>query len=311
MAFHFPLRAQSLGSSAYYAERVTEEPHPQANNKNPQTTVTLVYQTNIIGYCRNVKVLWCKNVMNHSLSIMVNSTQGSFQYSCKIDLKPWHFWSKKGYKSFEVEGDQLDVYWDLRSAKFTSGPEPVSDYYIVLVADEEVVLLLGDYKKKAYKRTKSKPASVEPLLIYKKENVFAKKSFATRARFDEKSREHDIVVESSITGMKDPEMWVSMDGVVLVHVKNLQWKFRGNQTVLVDKQPVQVMWDVHDWLFSSLGAGQGVFIFKPVIVEAESDKEGSGHRGGGDSDAGSKYYSTLGVDATSEFSLFLYAWKIE
>ncbi|KAE8685274.1 protein transport protein SFT2-like [Hibiscus syriacus] len=281
MAFHFPLRAQSVGSSSNYAERVTEEPHPQTNNKNAQTTVTLVYQTSIVGYYQNVKVLRCKNVLNHSLSIKVNSTQGNFQYSCKIDHKPWHFWSKRGYKSFEVEGSQLHVYWDLRSAKFTSGPEQVSDYYILLVADEEVVLLLGDYKKKAYKRTKSRPTLVEPLLIYKKENV-----------------------------IKDPEMWISVDGVVLVHVKNLQWKFRGNQTALVDKQPVQVMWDVYDWLFSSLGTGHGVFIFKPVMAEAESDREGSSH-GGGDSNSGSKYYSTLGVGITSEFSLFLYAWKIE
>ncbi|KAE8730541.1 protein transport protein SFT2-like [Hibiscus syriacus] len=309
MAFHFPLRAHSIGSSSYYAERVTREPHPQTNNKNAQTTVTLVYQTNIVGYYRNVKVLWCKNVMNPSLSIMVNSTQGNFQYSCKTDLKLWHFWGKIGCKSFEVEGSQVDVYWDLQSAKFISGPEPVSDYYIVLVAHEEVVLLLGDYKKKAYKRTKSRPALVEPLLIYRKENMFAKKSFTTRARFDEKNREHDIVVESSITGIKDPEMWISMEGVVLVNVRNLQWKFRGNQTVLVDKQPVQVMWDVHDWLFSNLGTAQCVFIFNPVMAEAESDKEGSSH--GGDSDSGSKYYSTLGVDNTSEFSLFLYAWKIE
>ncbi|MBA0675267.1 hypothetical protein Goshw_030066 [Gossypium schwendimanii] len=309
MAFHFPLRTQSIGSSAYYAERITEEPHPQTNNKNAQTTVTLMYQTNIVGYCRNVKILWCKNLMNHSLSILLNSTQGNFQYSCKIDLKPWHFWSKKGYKSFEVEGSQVDVYWDLRSAKFTSGPEPVSDYYVALVADEEVVLLLGDYKKKAYKRTKARPALVQPFLIYKKENVFAKKSFATRARFDEKSKEHEIVVESSMTGIKEPEMWISMDGVVLIHVKNLQWKFRGNQTVLVDKQPVQVMWDVHDWMFSSLGTGHGMFIFKPVAADAESDKEGSSQEG--DSDAGSKYYSTLSAATASEFSLFLYAWKIE
>ncbi|KAE8696753.1 DDB1- and CUL4-associated factor 8-like [Hibiscus syriacus] len=128
-------------------------------------------------------------------------------------------------------------------------------------------------------------------------------------RFDKKNREYDIVVESSISGKKDPEMWISMDGVVLVHVKNLQWKFRGNQTILVDKQPVQVMWDVHDWLFSNLGTGHGVFIFKLVMAESESDKEGSGYRG--DNDSESKYYSTLGVDTTSEFNLFLIAWKIE
>ncbi|XP_021274304.1 uncharacterized protein LOC110409322 [Herrania umbratica] len=311
MAFHFPMRAQSVGSSAFYAERITEEPHPLTNSKNAQSAVTLVYQTNILGYWRNVTIMWCKNLMNHALSIMVNSMEGDAQYSCKIDLKPWHFWSKKGYKSFDVEGKQVDVYWDLRSAKFTTGPEPVAEYYVALVADEEVVLLLGDYKKKAYKRTKSRPALVEPLLFYKQENVFAKKSFATRAKFDERRKEHDIVVESSTNGFKDPEMWISMDGVVLIHIRNLQWKFRGNQTVLVDKQPVQVLWDVHDWLFTSPGTGHGLFIFKPIAAEAESDREGSGHGGDSDTSTGTRYYSTHSPTMTSEFSLFLHAWKIE
>ncbi|XVF71694.1 hypothetical protein PTKIN_Ptkin12aG0060600 [Pterospermum kingtungense] len=306
------MRAQSVRSSEYYAERTTEEPQRHTNNKNSQTTVTLLYQTNIVGYWRTVTVLWCKNVANYSLTIIVNSSEGEFQYSCKIDLKPWHFWTRKGYKSFDVEGSQVDVYWDFRSAKFTTGPEPIADYYVALVADEEVVLLLGDYKKKAYKRTKSRPAMVEPILFYKKENVFAKKSFPTRARFDDKRKVHDIVVESSITGLKDPEMRISMDGVVLVHVRNLQWKFRGNQTVLVDRQPVHVMWDVHDWLFSSPGTGHGLFIFKPIAAEADSDKEGSGHGGDSDTSTGSRYYSTRSPTATtSEFSLFLYAWKIE
>ncbi|XP_022769557.1 uncharacterized protein LOC111313119 [Durio zibethinus] len=311
MAFRLPMRAQSVGSSEFYAERTAEEPHPHTNIKNAQTTVTLVYQTNILGYWRSVTILWSKNLMNHSLSIMVNSMEGDFHYTCKIDLKPWHFWSKKGYKSFEVEGNQVDVHWDLRSAKFTNGPEPVADYYVALVADEEVVLLLGDYKKKAYKRTKSRPALVEPLLFYKRENVFAKKSFATRARFDERRKEHDIVVESSITGLKDPEMWISLDGVVLVHVRNLHWKFRGNQTVLVDRQPVQVLWDVHDWLFSSHGTGHGLFIFKPTAAEADSDREGSSHEGESDTSTGSRYFSTRSPTTTSEFILFLYAWRIE
>ncbi|KAJ0051403.1 uncharacterized protein LOC116120053 [Pistacia vera] len=303
MAFH-PMRAYSVANPPL-AEKITEDP---VTNKTAQSTVTCGYQTHIAGYLRNVTVLWCRNLMNHSLSIMVNSLEGDYHYSCKIDLKPWHFWSKKGYKSIDVEGNLVEIYWDLRSAKFSGGPEPYADYYVALVWEEEVVLLLGDYKKKAYKRTKSRPAIVEAIQFYKKENVFAKKSFATRAKFDDKKREHDIVVESSTNGPKDPEMWISIDGIVLIQVKNLQWKFRGNQTVLVDKQPVQVFWDVHDWLFSSPGTGHGLFIFKPSAPEVES--EGSSQGCDSDNSNGSRYHSTKSSTA-SEFCLFLYAWKIE
>ncbi|GAV68433.1 DUF868 domain-containing protein [Cephalotus follicularis] len=305
MSAHHPMRAHPPP----LAEKITEDP---VTIKTAQSTVTSVYQTHIACYWRNVTVVWCKNIMNHTLNIMVHSTEGEFHHNCKIDVKPWHFWSKKGYKSFEVDGSQVDVYWDLRAAKFSGSPEPYADYYVALVQDEEVVLLLGDIKKKAYKRTKARPAIVEPILFYKKENVFAKKSFSTRAKFDERRKEHDIVVETSTTGPRDPEMWVSIDGIVLIHVRNLQWKFRGNQTVMVDKQPVQVFWNVHDWLFGNPGTGHGLFIFKPGAVESESDREGSGH-GCGDSEIsnGSCYHSTNTNSGAPEFCLFLYAWKIE
>ncbi|KAF2284745.1 hypothetical protein GH714_029820 [Hevea brasiliensis] len=190
--------------------------------------------------------------------------------------------------------------------RFSGSPEPCSDYYVALVSDGEVVLLLGDYKNKAYKRTKARPALVDPTLFYKKENVFAKKSFSTRAKFDERKQEHDIVVESSTSGPKEPEMWISIDGIVVIHVKNLQWKFRGNQTVILNKQQVQVLWDVHDWLFNSPGAGHGVFVFKPWAPETDDDKDGNS-----DTSDGSKYFSTTSNTSTPEFCLLLYAWKMD
>ncbi|XP_050133612.1 uncharacterized protein LOC126609728 isoform X2 [Malus sylvestris] len=288
-----------------------EDQEDPVTTKTAQNTVTCVYLANIATCWRKVTIIWCKNLMNHSLSIRIDSLDGGFHYTCKIDLKPWNFWSKKGYKSFEVEGNQGEVCWDLHSAKFGGGPEPCSNFYVALVCDEEIVLLLGDMKKKAYKRTKSRPALVEALLYHKKENVFAKKSFATRVKFDENIKEHDIVVESSTSGSIDPEMWISIDGFVLIHVKNLQWKFRGNQTVMVNMQPVQVFWDVHDWLFSSPGTGHGLFIFKPGPPESESDHDRDGN-GGIDSDHSSPYYSTQTSNSTSsDFCLFLHAYKIE
>jgi len=54
---------------------------------------------------------------------------------------------------------------------------------------------LGDYKKKAYKRTESRPALVEAMLLVKKENVFWKKSFSTKARFHKKKRQNEIAVD--------------------------------------------------------------------------------------------------------------------
>ncbi|KAI6673448.1 hypothetical protein NL676_001354 [Syzygium grande] len=259
MSFDHAHRATSLPSkSPPLAERITDDP---VTIKTAQSTVTLAYQANIAGYWHNVTIIWCKNLMNHSLSITVDSLEGDFHYTCKIDLKPWHFWSKKGYKSFEVESNRVDVYWDLRSAKFSGSPEPCTDYYVALVSDEE-------------------------------ENVFGRKTFATRAKFDERTKEHEITVESTSFGHKEPEMWINIDGVAVIHVRNLDWKFRGNQNILVNKKPVQVFWDVHDWMFKSPGTGHGLFIFKPGLVEAESDRDGSSRGANSDSSTASKYYST-------------------
>lgn len=311
MAFR-AFRSQSVSTQGSYslADKTTDDHVP---SKVAQSTVTCLYQANVAGFWRNVSILWCKNLMNHSLHITIDSVGGESKFSCKIDVKSWPFWSKKGYKIFEVEGNQVEVYWDLRNAKFTGSPEPSSDYYVALISDEEVVLLLGDYKKKAYKRTKSRPALVDAMLLVRKENVFAKKSFTTKAKFDEKRKENEIVVDSVTNGGPnvDPEMRITIDGVVLIHVKNLQWKFRGNQTVMVNKQPVQVFWDVHDWLFSGSGSGPGLFIFKPGPVEAESEKEGSVVEAcENNDDASVGCYSSLNV-ASFEFCLVLYAYKIE
>ncbi|GAA0156979.1 hypothetical protein LIER_38384 [Lithospermum erythrorhizon] len=314
MAYRLSRRSQSISYlEMTLGQRITKD--HVTSNKMAQSSVTCVYQTHIGGYWRNITVHWTKNLMNHCVALCVDSTVDIFQPStCKIELKPWHFWSKKGYKTFEVDGNQLEAYWDLRSSKFSSGsPEPISDFYIALVSEEEVVLLLGDYKDKVFKKTKARPAIVDSVLFYKKEHVFSKKSFSTRAKFDHRKKEHDIIVESSTTGPRDPEMWISIDGIVLIHIQNLHWKFRGNQTVLVNKQSVQVFWDVYAWLFCTPGPSHGLFIFQPLrTMDLDSDGEESSSKGG-DSLCSDEtwYFSTQSHSKASPFCLFLYAWKIE
>lgn len=312
MANRLSRRSRSVSASHMALPRnIIEEP---ATSRTSQSSVTCVYQTHIGGYWRNITVHWTKNLMNHSVAISVDSLEDDYQHStCKIDLKPWYFWSKKGNKTFEVDGNQLDAYWDLRSSKFSGGsPEPVSDFYVALVCEEEVVLLLGDYKQKVYKKTKARPALVDAVLFYKKEHVFSKKSFSTRAKFDHRKKEHDIIVESSTAGPREPEMWISIDGIVLIHIQNLQWKFRGNQTVLIDKQSVQVFWDVHAWMFCTPGSSHGLFIFKPGgTIDMYSDAEESSRGGDSECSDESHYYSTQSYSKASPFCLFLYAWKSE
>jgi hypothetical protein len=83
-----------------------------------------------------------------------------------------------------------------------------------------------------------------------------------------------------------------------LHLKRLAWKFRGNQTIYVDGLPVEVLWDVHDWLFGSTN-GCAVFLFQSgqsmekILFRtcSQNEKEAEAHRLG--------------------FTLILKAWKTE
>lgn len=290
--------------------------------RSGQSAVTLVYRAEIAGHSRLVTVTWCRNLLAHGMQVSIEGSAGggkdksssggngdvaggkscsSGASACKVEMQPWHFWRKYGAKQFHVDGKAnavVDVVWDLRSARFSSDePEPVSDYYVAVVSDQEVVLLLGNQKKEAFRRTGSRPSlSLQDAarLVCKKEHVFSKKRFLTRAKFHDKGKLHDISIECSsgnlAGGAADVDMVIKIDGCVNVLVKHLQWKFRGNDCISINKLKVQVYWDAHDWLFGT-GMRQALFIFKPEAPSI-SDCKGDG-------------------DEFSDFCLFLYAWKVE
>ncbi|XP_074317885.1 uncharacterized protein LOC141653918 [Silene latifolia] len=112
-------------------------------------------------------------------------------------MKPWYFWRKQGSKRFVIDNDSkpVDIFWDLRSAKFTNGEtEPSSDYYVAVLFDGEVVLLAGDMRNDAFKKTGCGPGIIEPTLVSKKEHVFGKRRFFTKAKFHDKGTFHDILI---------------------------------------------------------------------------------------------------------------------
>ncbi|KAI4965132.1 hypothetical protein ZWY2020_057417 [Hordeum vulgare] len=233
--------------------------------RSGQSAVTLVYRAVISGQSRLVTVTWCRNLLAHGMQVSIEGSAGGGRdksggrehgssieggggggkscSACKVEMQPWHFWRKYGAKQFQVDGRAVDVVWDLRAARFSDEPEPVSDYYVAVVSGEEVVLLLGNQNKEAFRRTGSRP------------------SLSLR----DAAMLHDISIECSsgnLGGGMDVDMSIKIDGCVTVLVKHLQWKFRGNDCISINKMKVQVYWDAHDWLFGT-GMRQALFIFKP------------------------------------------------
>ncbi|GAB4860636.1 hypothetical protein Ancab_035798 [Ancistrocladus abbreviatus] len=303
---------------------------PPVVTRSGQCVFMSVYRTKIADQCRLITITWCKNLLLHGLSVSVEDLEGESHFTCKVELKPWYFWRKHGSKKFSVDGKPVDVFWDLKAAKFNRETEPSSEYYVAVVCDEEVALLLGDLKKDAYKRTGCRPALIDPILVSKKEHIFGKKKFVTRAKLHGKGRMHEISIEcenkwgqngSNVNHENDPEMGVRIDGHLAIHVKHLQWKFRGNECIHVNRLRLEVYWDVHDWLFSP-GLRHALFIFKPVGTSLASPSPSPSPLSLSSSPL--SLSSTLssqtgcsisaaegfnGAAGPSEFCLFIYAWK--
>lgn len=289
--------------------------------RSGQSVFMSVYRTKIAGQRRLITITWCKNLLLRGLSVSIQGQEEDDheqQYQYKLELKPWYFWRKQGDKQFVLDGRTVNVVWDLKAAKFHGETEPQSDYYIAIVCEEEVVLLVGDLKKDAFRKTGCPPSLLDPILVSRKEHLFGKKKFSTRVKFHEREKFHEILIEcnnsntpcyDNSTGListgSDPELELKIDGKLALHVKHLHWKFRGNETVYVSKSTkVEVFWDVHDWLFST-GTRQGMFIFSPISSSSSPSLPPP------PPEVFDQEVNSDSVGGSSRFSLFVYAWKVE
>ncbi|KAI3785810.1 hypothetical protein L1987_44936 [Smallanthus sonchifolius] len=288
------------------------EDHHAAVTKSGQTLFMSVYKTQIAGNCRCITVTWFKHLLLHGLSVSVDGPDQSpeAESTCKVELKPWCFWRKQGSKRFSIGGKSVDVFWDLKAAKFNGETEPSSEYYVAVVCDQEVVLLLGDLKKDAYRKTGCRPSLMDPILVSRKEHIFGKKRFSTRLKFHEKGRFHELSIECKNKRGGDgvaPAMEIRIDGHLMISVKHLQWKFRGNESIHFSKVRIEVFWDIHDWLFSP-GLRRALFIFKLAVPATSPALSGPASPLSSRSSGSVDGFDPKGLH---EFCLFLYAWKVE
>ncbi|KAI5424140.1 hypothetical protein KIW84_030379, partial [Lathyrus oleraceus] len=287
--------------------QVADSSSSSAARNAQNNMVTCVYQCRIRGRSCPITVNWSKNLVGHLLTV------GIHDCVCKVDVKPWVFSKKKGCKSLEAFSAKIDVFWDLSSAKFGSGPEPVEGFYVGVVVDRQMVLLLGDLRKEAFKKTNAVPlpcGSDGAVLVAKKENVFGKKLYGTKTVFCDNGQIHDLVIECDTTsGVSDPSLIIRIDSKIVMQVNRLRWKFRGNHIILVDGVAVEVFWDVHNWLFGA-SLADAVFMFRTCL---SADKLWTRQPLSSD-DAGLLQWSFSERFSETKFpglgfSLILYAWK--
>ncbi|MQL83299.1 hypothetical protein Taro_015793 [Colocasia esculenta] len=230
--------------------------------KSAQNMVSCAYQIRLSGRSCVITITWNKSMMGQGFSVGIDDSAS--HCLCKVDIKPWLFSKRKGSKSLEVDGSKVDIFWDLSATKFGSGPEPLEGYYVAVVSDLQMVLLLGDLSKEAYQKTNASPSNSDAIFVARKEHIFGRKVYCTKAQFYDNGQVHDVAIECETSGLNDPSLEIRIDRKRVMQVRRLTWKFRGNQTILVDGLPVEVFWDVHNWLFG-VPVGNAVFMFQTCL----------------------------------------------
>nr|CAB3452310.1 unnamed protein product [Digitaria exilis] len=272
--------------------------------------VTSIYQARLADRPCAFSVTWTKGGglagQTAAAVSVVAVDAASGDRLCRADIKPWLFTKHKGSKSLDIAGGvKVEVFWDLSGAKFVgASPEPVEGYYVAVVCGGEMVLLLGDMRKEAHRKTGTgggrHAVDDDTVLVARKEHVVGKKAFSAKAQLCHGGRCHDIVIECDMAGANenDPCLVINIDRRLVMKVRRLAWKFRGNQTIVVDRLPVEVFWDVHGWLFGA-ARSDAVFMFqtcrepeKPMpwaYLQIFRENQLQGHG----------------------FSLVIHAWKVE
>ncbi|CAA2987100.1 uncharacterized protein LOC111402020 [Olea europaea var. sylvestris] len=234
-----------------------------------QNLVTCVYHCQLQSVSRFITITWTKYLMGQGFSVGIeNSTK---QCLCKVDIKPWLFSKRKGFKNLEVGSNLIDIYWDLSSAKFGYGPEPLEGFYLAVVFNQELILHLGDLQKQLYKKINVSPLSSNAVFVAKREHIYGKRLYNSKGQFCDKGKVHNIGIElDTVGGSKDPCLVISIDSKEMIRVTHLKWKFRGNTTIVVEGFPVEVYWDVYGWLFGNV-MGNAVFLFR-TRLSTENEK---------------------------------------
>ncbi|XP_021680562.2 uncharacterized protein LOC110664953 [Hevea brasiliensis] len=275
--------------------------------KAAQNLVTCVYQCKLRGRSCLITVTWTKNLMGQGLSVAIDDSTN--HCLCKVDIKPWLFSKRKGCRNLEVDSSKIDIYWDLSNARFGSGPEPLEGFYLAIAFNQEMVLLLGDMKKEAYKKIDSASIHGNAIFIAKKEHIFGKKFYGAKAQFCDKGQMHNVTIDCDTVDLKDPCLVIRIDSKMVMQVKRLKWKFRGNHTILVDGLPVEVFWDVHNWLFGN-GMGNAVFMFQTCLSAEKLWTSQSVFEPSVLTCSYSQRFRDYQLQGLG-FSLILYAWKNE
>ncbi|CAK9180466.1 unnamed protein product [Ilex paraguariensis] len=266
-------------SSAAKNHHTTSSPPCLSGNPNLATSL---YHTDLGLFA----LTWSRNLFGRSLHLHLlldHPSAGASDYddnlsfpslstpSFQLRIKPFIFWNRHGSKKLNINKPtsniNIQIFWDLTRARFGPRPEPQSGFYIAVVIDGEMTLLVGDCHREAYAKTKATKPERNQVMVLRREHMYGIKLYTTKANIAGEEREISI---DCIHG-DDPRLCFYVDNKRVLQIKHLKWKFRGNERIEVDGVQIQVSWDVYNWLFEDGEDGYALFMFRFAKSEFEDE----------------------------------------
>ncbi|KAK7396642.1 hypothetical protein VNO78_17788 [Psophocarpus tetragonolobus] len=249
-------------SDSYCSRPSNQAYHCPKLNPSTRDSVTCIYKLNLIKTQKQpfIRLTWTKKLLGQGFSITITNSENS---PSKLNARQLE--KTKGNETFQSHNFQVQVLWDLSDAKHEEGPEPVGGFYVVVLLDTELGLRLGDQNPSIEELPNHDADAKEPSfsMVSRSETFSGAAVCATKAKFCETGISHDILIKCGAEegASKGHVLSVCVDKKTMFQVNRLRWNFRGNQTIFVDGLVVDMMWDVHDWLFNSNSAS-AVFMFR-------------------------------------------------
>ncbi|WOK99747.1 hypothetical protein Cni_G08459 [Canna indica] len=174
------VRVAESSCSGSFASSLTSP--PLTANKNTASSsykATLSTRKQLL-----VNLIWHRTNTGDA-SVLVAVEDDEENSSAKRDGQCQVLRKKKGNRPFPAGNSACTLFWDFSAAKYAgAAPEPVKDFYLVVLADDELVLLVGDTCRDFIKsKFERKPRVAEFSMYRRAEQVFGVTHHSTKARF--------------------------------------------------------------------------------------------------------------------------------
>ncbi|KAL0005641.1 hypothetical protein SO802_013202 [Lithocarpus litseifolius] len=199
-----------------------------SNHQVPQNLITCIYQTHLCNSPTYLTLTWSKTLFSHSLTIYATDS-----FSITISLNPStfsFFKTRPGSKSIYLNHhhyQRIKLYWDFTRAEFTrNSAEPDSGFYVAISCNAKLEFFLGDLHDELTRQSGlalTRQLS-EPTLLSRREHVFGRRNYVSRAQF--LGTKHEIGIECSGGVLK-----VKVDGEIRLVVKRSREKINEEELI--------------------------------------------------------------------------------